>query len=64
MADEQNRVVVAEHIKLEKRNEAGELYEVVEVEADASGVRAKVVHRKPGLASAEEYAQSVQPVKE
>ena len=54
-------ITIAQHVRLEKRNDKGELFEVVEVEVDAAGTRAKVTQRKPGLAPDEAYAVTVQP---
>jgi hypothetical protein len=58
MSGDQQELKVEHRFKLEKRNDVGELYEVVEVAADERGrvKTAKVTHRKPGLAPPEAYA--------
>lgn len=57
-------VVVTQSLKIEKRNDAGEIYETVEVEVGPDNIpRARVVLRREGLAPDDAYAWGI-PKKE
>ena len=61
MTDDAGKVAVRHHLKLEKRNDAGELYETVELDADDQGTitKAKVTQRKEHLAPDDAYARDI-----
>ena len=60
MTDEP-KLGMSHHFKIETRNPDGEVFEVVEINADDSGqvTAAKVTERKHGLAPPEAYATEI-----
>jgi hypothetical protein len=53
-------LALKEHSKIEKRNDDGELYEVVAFEHGTDGqTKMKVIYRKEGLAPREAYAWDI-----